>query len=267
MKNLLTLLILSIVAVTAAAQSAADRYLDLVGKADAAIARGKWSEAESKLLEALRSDPGNPGNIMLLSNLGIVRFNMGNDSLALDALNQAHRIAPRSVTVLENRARVLTATGELDAAMDDYNLIVRLDSLALSPRFYRAVLAMRRGDISTARADVDAMLRQAPDSLPTLVADATLASTVGDYEHAIKAYTRLIKVDRQPEYLGERALANIMTDRLGDAADDIALAIELDPDDPQLYIYRSLLNKARYRPDDAEADFKKARQLRERQSK
>lgn len=265
MKKIFALIVFALSFAGVAAQSPADSYLDLVDKADKSIARGKWSEAEATLLEAMRSDPGNPGNIMLLSNLGIVRFNMGRDSLALDALNQAHRIAPRSVTVLENRARVLTATGNLEAAMEDYNLIVGLDSLALSPRFYRAVLAMRRGEIDTARRDVDAMLRQAPDSLPTLVADATLASTVMDYERAIKAYTRLIKRDRQPEYLGERALAYLMTDRLGEAADDIALAIELDPDDPQLYIYRSALNKARYRPEDAEADLKKAEQLMERQ--
>lgn len=264
MKVIHSFLILFIVALSVSAAEPSEAYLDLVGHADDAIARGKWADAEKSLLEAMRSDPGNPGNIMLMSNLGIVRFNMGQDSIALKTLDEAHAMAPRAVTVLENRARVLALTGKFDAAMDDYNTIVGLDSLALSPRFYRSVLAMRRGDVATARADVDVMLRHAPDSLPTLVADATLASAMRDYPRAVTAYTRLIAKDCQPEYLGERALAFMMTDRLGEAAEDLARAIEMSPDDPQLYVYRSMLNKARYRPDDAAADERRARGLMEK---
>lgn len=264
MKRLLSLLTVLTAILAAFASDPDAAYLNLVDNADRAIRKGKWADAENALLEAMRSSPGNPGNIMLMSNLGIVRFNMGRDSLALQTLDEAHAMAPRSVTVLENRARVLTSTGRLDEAMTDYNTILGLDSLALSPRFYRAVLAMRAGDLDLARADVETMRRQAPDSLPTLVADATLASATHNYENAVIAYTRLISRDCQPEYLGERALANLMTDRLGDAADDLARAIEMAPDDPQLYIYRAMLNKARYRPDDAAADERKARELIEK---
>ena len=58
-------------------------YLDLVEKADKACADGKWIEAASLLQNAIDSEPANPGNVLLLSNLGMVRYNLGLDSLAV----------------------------------------------------------------------------------------------------------------------------------------------------------------------------------------
>ncbi len=52
-----------------------------------------------------------------------------------------------------------------------------------------------------------------------------------------------------------------MTSQLGDAAEDIASGLELDPLDGELYLYRALLNKMRYRQDDAEADGRQAIKL------
>ena len=76
----------------------------------------------------MRLEPSNPGNIMLMSNLGIVQYNSGKDSLALVTLTQAHDIAPRSVTILGNRARVLMAMGRFEEARADYSAIVEADS-------------------------------------------------------------------------------------------------------------------------------------------
>ncbi len=50
----------------------------------------------------------------------------------------------------------------------------------------------------------------------------------------------------------------LYTDDPAAAADDIAHGIELDPTDGELYLYRAVLNKMRYRPDDAKADAEKA---------
>ena len=92
-----------------ASKEPSDAYYNLVGDADSAIARGQWAKAEEALLSAMRLEPSNPGNIMLMSNLGIVQYNSGRDSLALVTQTQAHAIAPRSVTLQGIRARVLMA--------------------------------------------------------------------------------------------------------------------------------------------------------------
>lgn len=66
---------------------------------------------------------------------------------------------------------------------------------------------------------------------------------------------------KEPEYYGARAYCNLMTNHLQEASDDIAAALELTPDDGELYLYRAALNKMRFRPADATADAKKAIEL------
>ena len=53
------------------------RYLALVDSADNYIKRERWTDAEQTLLSALRLEPGNFTNSLLLSNLGVVRTNLG----------------------------------------------------------------------------------------------------------------------------------------------------------------------------------------------
>ena len=42
-------------------------YIELMGKADIAIADKNWDEAEQYLLQALSSNPDNPLNVLILS--------------------------------------------------------------------------------------------------------------------------------------------------------------------------------------------------------
>lgn len=58
-----------------------------------------------------------------------------------------------------------------------------------------------------------------------------------------------------------RAELYLQTGQLQEASDDIASAIEKTPDDAGLYLLRAMLNMARYRPGDAEADGRKAIEL------
>lgn len=237
------------------------QYLDLVGQADKAAAECKWGDAQQYLLQAMRLEPSNPTNVLLLSNLGMMQFSQGQDSLALSTLTQAHNLAPASVTILSNRARVLAAMGLENRAYDDYSQIIKLDSTVVEQRMNHALLALKRGDIDTASADCDMLLKIAPDSLHTEIAMASLCTSTNRWNTAIPHYNRIIKKDPQAHFYGARALCHLMTDRLGEAADDLAQALALDPDDGELYLYRAVLNKLRYRPDDARKDALRAQQL------
>lgn len=264
--RLLAMMTLAVIAAPVDTESSGygitDEYFNIVGEADSAIAAGEWERAEEALIRAMNLYPSNPGNIMLMSNLGIVRLNMGHDSLALATLDEAHAMAPQSVTVLQNRARVFTVMGRIDDACKDYSRAVELDSTAVYPRFYRMMIGLRNSvNIRDVLTDMEALERIAPEASETILARAMLASATGNYAEAVKAWTKVIRNDPQPEYYGERALANLMTDRLGDAADDIASGLAVDPDDPTLYLYRAMLAKARYRPEDARADMETAIRL------
>ncbi len=232
--------------------------MKLVEDADKAIAKEDWISAEQSLLEALRTDPSNPGNVMLLSNLGMIQFYTGRDSMALASLTDAHRIAPASVTVLANRARVLTAIGLTDKAIDDYNLIQQLDSTAWQPYLYRGLISLAIGDTDNASADLTKLESLRPDDIDTHIALAALASALEQPDKAIPHFQALIKLDPQADYYAGRAFCLLQKDQLQDAAEDIASGLELDDRCAELYVCRALLNKKRYRKDDALTDAQRA---------
>ncbi len=260
--NSVKLVLITLLVMTAGRMTAqSDAYFDLVGRADSAIMGNRWNDAELLLVEAMRLEPGQPSNVLLMSNLGIVRLNAGKDSLALDILNEAHRMAPVSVTVLSNRARVLQSMGRDAEAFYDYTLIIELDSMVVYPRFMRGMMALNGGDLVTAEKDFDMLKRIAPEEENTMVALAALYTATNRPLDAIVQYTRLVNREPMPEYYRGRAACYLMTDQLNEASADIAEWHALTPDDAELYIYRAYLNKKRFRNDDAEADLKRAIEL------
>lgn len=259
MKQFIIFILYTTISVFANAQ--ASTYLDIVGKADTAIIESRWDDAETLLVSAMKMEPGNPSNVLLMSNLGIVRHNAGKDSLALDILNEAHRIAPVSVTVLSNRAKVLRSMGMDIEAYNDYNLILSLDSTLIEPRFMRGMMALYGGDANTAENDFNMLQRIAPDDEYTAIGLASLYSMTDRPHEAIIQYTRLINKTPAIEYYSGRAAMYLVTRQLGDAAADISEGLAIDPDNAELYLYRAYLNKLRYRNDDAEADLRKAIKL------
>lgn len=234
-----------------------DRF-SLMESADKAISDGKWAEAEDALRQALRLDPSDPTNVLLLSNLGMVQYYDGRTDDAINTLSDAHRIAPSSVTVLLNRARVLTSAGLAEQALDDYTSVIRLDSTLTEPRFYRAMLRLSLGMDKMAQADIDTLVLKAPADRLTNIALATVEMRNSDFSSAIIHLSTVLKDNPDATHYGSRALCYLMTGDLAAASDDIASGLELDPTDGELYLYRALLNKMRYRPDDAKADGEKA---------
>lgn len=224
----------------------------------AAIDRQEWDRADSLLVLAINARPNDPANVLLLSNLGMIRHYRGLDSLALATLDHARNISPRSTVILANRATVLTALGRSDEALRDYNTLLSLDPSQPRPRYQRALLLLRKGLTDEAQADAAALDTIAPDSQERHTLRAAMLSAEGAFEEAIPHYTEVIKLCPQPEFYSARALCYLMTDNLPEAAEDISQGLALDPTDPELYLYRAALNKMRYRPDDAEADARRA---------
>ncbi len=236
-------------------------YLNFVGEADKAILEERWYDAAAHLESAMRLEPGNPTNVLLMSNLGIVRLNAGEDSLALAILNDAHRIAPASVTVLNNRAKVLNAMGRSSEAYNDYSLILEIDSTAIEPRFMRGIMSVYSGDTITAKKDFAILQVLDPDSENTAIGLAALYSATNRPLDAIIQYTKLININPDIEYYSGRAACYLLTKQLSEASADIAEGLKINPNDAEFYLYRAYLNKLRYRTDDAEADLQHAIKL------
>lgn len=243
----------------ASAQQPSEAYFTLVGKADKAIADSKFAQAIDYLRDAMRMEPDSPMNILLLSNIGMLQHYAGQDTLAIETLSEAHRRAPSSVTVLQNRARVYTAMGKPLNALRDYSRVIALDSTLVDPLYYHAMISFTLGDDSTSIADIHAMKRRFPAEQATLLAEANYLTLTAHYSEAIPLLTKLTQSHPTATDYASLALCHLMTDHLAEASESISRGLELDPTDGDLYLYRAMLNKARFRPDDARADAQKAR--------
>ena len=236
-------------------------YIRYVQWGDEAVAKQRWDEAISYYREAMSLEPSSPQNVMLLSNVGMIQHYMGKDSLALHTLSEARAIAPASVVILRNRARVLSAMGREDDALNDYNRIAEMDSTYADAFYDRAAIMLRRGKIREAEADASRFMTLRPDDLSGKLLMGVVYSHTGRPAEAVPLYSALIKEKPDAVYYAARAMCYLAMDYLQEASDDIACGLELDPDDGELYYCRAFLNKLRFREDDARADAARAVQL------
>lgn len=232
----------------------ASDYIKYIELADEAVKKQDWNRAEVLLREAMQSEPSNPQNVMLLSNVGMFQFYRGEDSLALHTLSEARAIAPASTVILNNRAKVLLHMGREEDAMRDYDKVVEMDSLNYDAYFNRGYLRLIHGDSAGARADLGMLEQIKPDDPNTLLLLAVMYSNQGRYDESVSYYNKLIKKVEKAEYYTGRAMCRLAKGDLAEASDDIGRGLELDPEDGELYYCRAYLHLLQYREEDAKAD-------------
>jgi tetratricopeptide (TPR) repeat protein len=248
------ILLAALAAVLPALLLAASDYLKYIDLADEAVRKQDWNRAEELLREAMRSEPSNPQNVMLLSNVGMFQFYRGEDSLALHTLSEARAIAPASTVILNNRAKILRHMGREQDAMKDYDKVIEMDSLNYDAYFNRGYLRLVHGDSVGAKSDLATLERLRPDDPNTLLVLAVMYSNQGRYDEAVSYYNKLIKKVEKAEYYTGRAMCRLAKGDLAEASDDIGRGLELDPEDGELYYCRAYLHLLQYREEDAKAD-------------
>ncbi len=233
-------------------------YLTLVDSAQTATATGRYDDAAALLHRALSARPASPTNVLLLSNLGMVKHYAGRDSLAYTTLSSALAQAPGSATILMNRGKVLTALGRFDSAIADFSAALRRDTSRMEPRFYRAMLLIHTGEVLSADADADTLMWRSPRSRMALEAKSACLRAMSRFDEAIPLLNDLINHYPDAAAYGARAACRVMTDDLNGAAADIAEALTRDPSNPDFLLTRALLNKKRYRREDSLKDAEEA---------
>ncbi len=271
MKRLLTLLLALLPLAMAAADpemprrtvpdDEEDPYYLLCGEADKAIAEADYETAATRLLEALSLHPDFEGNILLLSNLGMVYSCLDRDSLAIATLDEALARAPGQRTVLNNRARVLLKMGRDDEAYDDFATIIEADSINLDARFYHGTIALFSGQLAAAEADFAVLRDVAPESTATAEALAALYTLTARDAEAVPYLRRLVALEPSGEYYAQLAGCYLQLERFNDASETIEEGLKRFPNDPELYYYRAKLKKERYLFDEARADAQRALNL------
>ncbi|MBP5687282.1 MAG: tetratricopeptide repeat protein [Muribaculaceae bacterium] len=233
-------------------------YFALVDSAQQCIKAERWQQAEHFLLEAIKSEPGNPSNSLLLSNIATMQRRQGRLNEAIRNYSMAIDLTPNAVTLLHNRAAVYILLDSIARAQADYERIMMIDESDVESRYTHGMLALNIGDNKTAEKDFEDILRINPNSGMAKQGQGYLHKHAGEYEKAAECFSEVIKVKPSATLLANRADCYLATKRLNDASLDIANALELDSDDPYLYILRAKLNKMRFNRDDMERDIKLA---------
>lgn len=257
MNRFLRFLIISLVAVAPAAATAqSEKYLALTDSANNYLKRERWADAERAILEALRLEPANFTNALLLSNLGVARSQMGRHDEALEDFRLALSISPNSTTVRNNRARTLLTARRYVEALQDLNESIEIDSTQTWARQMRGLLLLQAGLPEAAHSDFKRLYQENPDNHTVLTGLAQSAQAKGDNEEALRFYDLAIQCEDVAETRFSRIMLKLNMERYSDAADDIRTAMEAHPQSPDFFVARARLNRLTYRYADAETDKK-----------
>lgn len=240
----------------------AQSYYQWVEKADSCIKAKDWTGAEHALLSALRTEPANGQNSLLMSNLGTVQRYAGKYDEALKSYSNGLLMTPNSVTLLRNRAALFSEIDSIDRAFQDYSQILMIDDTDEDALYQRGLIELAWGDTVASRADFERLLKINPASANGRIGFASLLKVMGYYPEAIEVYSQVIKFNPKKEilYVG-RAEAYLFAGQYAKADKDIEMAMQLAPDDPVVYVLRALGKLARYERESAKADLKRAVEL------
>jgi len=237
-------------------------YEELVAKSLDYSEAGEYAAAEEALKQALRKEPGNQANVLLLTNLGTVQRQLGKKQEALISYTSALSKYPQNAFVLRNRAALLCEIDSLDAAMRDYNVIISLDEKNYEAFYRRGLIYMAQKNLLAAEADFEEAIKIRPTYLPAHNSLLFTMKSREDWEEAEDKYSDLIyKYKDVAEFYIGRAECYLNMKKLARAGDDLKKAVDLKPDDPLLYIIRGQLRLQQFDKLNAKLDFEKALEL------
>lgn len=219
----------------------------------------EYAAAEQSLKEAMRKEPANKGNILLLSNLGTIQRALGKPEEALISYNAALSQYPQATALLMNRAALYCEIDSLDLAMRDYNVILSLDADNIQALDQRALLYLSQKNLLAAESDFEHILEIQPKNLKAKSSLAFAQKSRGDWEAAEAAYTDLIYENKNiSDLYVNRAECYLQLKKLGRAQDDLQKAEKLGYDDAFLYILKGQLALQQFDKLVAKQNFEKA---------
>ena len=235
------------------------RYLELADSADFFIARENWNKAEATILKALRLEPANFGNSLLLANLGLVQANKGEYEKALHSLTLGLNLAPSSTVILNNRAHTYLLMDSIGPAINDLDKSLSIDSIQEWPLQTRAFLYLQDNRNNDASRLFNKLRITFPDNSSSFSGLAAISELQGRNEEAIKNYKKALELNPDDEdAIAAYIFLLIKTEDYIAARSEIREALNKNPENPMYYLLRGYLHRLNFRPDEALADKKTA---------
>lgn len=235
-----------------------DTYMILVDSADNYIKAERWHDAEETIKAALRLEPANFTNALLLQNLGVVQTNQGKLQDAIESFSIGLGIAPNSTVLLTNRAYLLLEMGNVQSAVADLSKSLTVDPSLQRPRKLRGYISLQQGDLTGAMADFNKLKEYYPNDCDAIVGLAECALADGDSKKALELYSEALSKNPSADMYLSRGLIYANEGRLTEAMADAKSGLAIDSESPELYILCAYIHKLNYRNEESEADIKLA---------
>lgn len=262
MKKFLFCLIIQAFYIAHIAELSAQTYEEYVTQSFDYIEQDSLAQAEAALRNALRLEPGNPGNGLLLANMGTLQRRQGK----LEEAEQSYTIGlgfmPENLTLLTSRASLYAEMSEYAKAIDDYTSIIYQEAENEEAYYQRALCRLMNNDTLGARLDLEQIDTFNPNSAKSRLGMAYVYKAQRMWREASELYDALI--ERNPKnasLLRERAEVYYLSGRMGAALADIEKSITLGPRDPYSYILRAQIRYARKDKEYARRDLNQALEL------
>lgn len=240
----------------------AQTYQELVDKSFDFLDKNDLPGAEESLKAAMKLEPANSQNYLLLTNLGTVQRRLNKKQDALISYTAALSLHPKSITVLENRASLYTELNEIEKAINDYNVLLIQEPGEPEALYCRGLLYIQQKNFLEAEADFEKILDANEKSVRARLGYAILERMRGNYNESERIYNYLI--NEMPRdyilYQGRAELYFLMGKNARAMADIDKVFTEGKPD-AYLYVLRGKVKVSQYEKESAKKDFAKALEL------
>lgn len=248
--------------VTVSLFSQAKNYTGLLQDAATYIEKNQLDSATVTLKKAMRAEPANPKNNRLLWMLGNVQRKIGlfNDAYVCYSAALAH--TSDSISLLLERADLLTDMNRFDEAMDDYQRVLDKNPHETQALYRQGLLYLHAKNRASAVANFQQIKQLDSESEFSLLSQALLCKLDDKWDEAADVYSKLMtKNNVSKNYTLNRAECYVNSNQLSKASADLHNTDASEKEQPLFYFLRGQIRLKQFDKLAAQHDFEKAKTL------
>jgi tetratricopeptide (TPR) repeat protein len=239
-------------------------YENEKAEADFLIRQEKPDEAIEKL-NVLLNQKDDDASLYFLRSKAYVQLRMYNKSLA--DLNLAVSKAPAENIYREERIGLYMKMKRDEDALNDYAEMIKASPGDFELYLKRAGLLLKMHDYRYAMRDVNTYLGYFEEDEKALYLGGRISYESGEYYDAVKYFNRALKQDQTKDiYFIARADTYVKMHTWEYAANDYSMALDLNPDNPEVYLSRGIVHLKENQNKKACYDFEKAFKMGEKKA-
>jgi len=196
-----------------------------------------------------------------------IYWGLGNQELALEDLKKALELAPDDFEILQYRAGIYAKMGKSGEAIADYSNLLFMHPDSFNIYLKRANIYRTRREYAKAIQDIKTYMHYFPQDQEAGSLGGEISYEAGRFTETLTFLNPLLKNEKGDKSLFvSRGLTYYNLHSFTQAENDFSMALDLDPDDPNIYFNRGRTRLALKKTKKACYDFRKAYNIGNRNS-